>query len=296
VVAGAVLDRRRALGGFSLVDRFGAPVAPAMTVVFAAVAVLPAFAGSPVALGVVLLVLGAASGATDVAINAAGVRAEIRSQRPVMNLAHAWFSVCVAVASLSTAAPRAVGAGPRLVLLAASSLVAVITVVALVPGALRLRDQSGNGDILAISELRTPWPGGTTWRPATPLIIFGCLGALAYFVENAWQSWGAVHMETTLKAGAGLSSTASRWPGWARRSVRPRSSASLADGPTREAWSRSPDGDRVRLPGFLGGSGRGGIGVVGNVPIHRPGRGSGRRGVARRTVPAHSTHCPARQH
>jgi MFS family permease len=27
-------------------------------------------------------------------------------------------------------------------------------------------------------------------------------------VENAWQSWGAVHMETTLHASAGLSSTA----------------------------------------------------------------------------------------
>ncbi|HEV7452107.1 MAG TPA: MFS transporter, partial [Pseudonocardiaceae bacterium] len=41
-----------------------------------------------------------------------------------------------------------------------------------------------------------------------PLIVFGCPGALAYLVENAWQSWGAVHMETTLNASAGLSSTA----------------------------------------------------------------------------------------
>jgi hypothetical protein len=40
------------------------------------------------------------------------------------------------------------------------------------------------------------------------LIVFGCLGALAYLVENAWQSRGAVHMEVTLDAGAGLSSTA----------------------------------------------------------------------------------------
>jgi MFS family permease len=255
VVTGAVLDRRRALGGFmafglfwgawgaalpavqvssgstdgelgmallmigfgallsmrlagGLVDRFGARVLPMVMAVFAAVGVLPAFAGSPVSLGVALFVLGAASGATDVAINAAGVRAEIRSQRPVMNFAHAWFSVCVVVASLSTAALRAAGAGPRLVLVAVSILVAAITVVALAPGALRFRDQSGEGDILTIPELRTRRPGRTTWRPATPLIVFGCLGALAYFVENAWQSWGAVHMETTLHASAGLSSTA----------------------------------------------------------------------------------------
>jgi fucose permease len=143
-----------------------------------------------------------------VAINAAGVRAEIRSQRPVMNLAHAWFSVCVVVASLSTAVLRAVGAGPRLVLTAVSILVAGIAVVVLAPGALRFRDQSGEDDTFPVPDLRTPRSGGTTWRPATPLIVFGCLGALAYFVENAWQSWGAVHMETTLDASVGLSSTA----------------------------------------------------------------------------------------
>ncbi len=202
---GALLSMRLTGG---LVDRFGARVLPVVMVVFAAVGVLPAFAGSPVALGVALFLLGAASGATDVAINAAGVRAEIRSQRPVMNLAHAWFSVCVVVASLSTAALRAAGAGPRPVLVSVSILIAVITVVVLAPGALRVREQSGEGDTCSVPELRTPRPGRTTWRPATQLIVFGCLGALAYLVENAWQSWGAVYMEATLDASAGLSSTA----------------------------------------------------------------------------------------
>jgi MFS family permease len=152
-VTDAVLDRRRALGGFMafglfwgawgavlpavqvssgsidgelgtallmiglgallsmrltgrLVDRLGAGVLPVVMAAFA-VGVLPAFVSSPVALGAALFLLGAVSGATDVAINAAGVHAEIRSQRPIMNLAHAWFSVCVVVASLSTAALRA---------------------------------------------------------------------------------------------------------------------------------------------------------------------------------------------
>lgn len=119
-----------------LVDRFGAGVLPVVMVGFAAAGVLPAFAGSPVALGAALLLLGALSGATDVAINAAGVHAEIRSQRALMNLAHAWFSVGVVVASLNTAALRAAGAGPRPVLGAVFVLVTVITVFALIPGVL----------------------------------------------------------------------------------------------------------------------------------------------------------------
>lgn len=191
-----------------LVDRLGAPVLPVVMVGFAVAGVLPAFAGSPVALGAALLLLGALAGATDVAINAAGVHAEIRSQRPLMNLAHAWFSVGVVVASLSTAALRAAGASPRLVLEAVCVLVAVVAVVALAAGWLRTRGESGHGTTSAVPGLSARRRGGRTWRPALPLIVFGCLGALAYLVENAWQSWGAVHLETTLDASAGLSSTA----------------------------------------------------------------------------------------
>lgn len=144
---------------------------------FAAVGVLPAFAGSPVALGAALLLLGALAGATDVAINATGVHAEIRSQRPLMNLAHAWFSVGVVVASLSTAALRAAGAGPRPVLGAVFVLVTAVTVVALTPGSWRTGDDSGPGTTSPAPELSARRRGGGTWRPAVSLIVFGCLGS-----------------------------------------------------------------------------------------------------------------------
>ncbi len=187
-----------------LVDRLGAGVLPVVMVGFAAAGVLPAFAGSPVALGAALLLLGALAGATDVAINAAGVHAEIRSQRALMNLAHAWFSVGVVVASLNTAALRAAGAGPRPVLGAVFALITAITVVVLAPGSLRTKGESGHGPTSPVPELSAT----QKWRPALPLIVFGCLGALAYLVENAWESWGAVYLEGTLDATAGLSSTA----------------------------------------------------------------------------------------
>lgn len=37
------------------------------------------------------------------------------------------------------------------------------------------------------------------------LLVIGVLGALAYGIENAWQSWGAVHLERTLGASPGVS-------------------------------------------------------------------------------------------
>ncbi len=40
------------------------------------------------------------------------------------------------------------------------------------------------------------------------LLVFGGLCALAYVVENAWQSWSAVHLDTSLGAAPGLASSA----------------------------------------------------------------------------------------
>ena len=153
-----------------LVDRLGAGVLPVVMVAFAAVDVLVAFAGSPVVLGAALLLLGALSGVTDVAINAAGVHAEIRSQRPLMNLAHAWFSVGVVLASLSTAALRAAGAGPRLVLGAVLVLVTVPSVLEwaflrhgliCLPGSVNV---AGGNDVPAVT-----W-AAVTFSPSLPPI------------------------------------------------------------------------------------------------------------------------------
>jgi MFS family permease len=45
-------------------------------------------------------------------------------------------------------------------------------------------------------------------RPPTPLLILGGLGLLAYLVENAWQSWGAVQLHSTLNASAATAAAA----------------------------------------------------------------------------------------
>jgi Major Facilitator Superfamily len=190
VGAGALLSMR--LAG-TAIDRWGAPALPAALGLFAAAAAVPGLATSTAALCAVLLVLGAASGAVDVAINAEGVRSEAATGRPVMSLAHGTFSAFVVAGSLATGALRAAGAGAELVLVLVGAVVATV----------------------ALGLLRAPAAGAAEARPRVALarlpralVILGALCALAFFVENAWQSWGAVHLESDLDASPALGALA----------------------------------------------------------------------------------------
>jgi MFS family permease len=176
-----------------LIDRYGGVVLPVAVLLFAACGVLPALAGSAVALGGALLLLGATSGAMDVAINATGSSAEAASGKPLMNLAHGLFSIAVVVASLSTAGLRAAGAGALPVLGGVSVLIALVVALVLLPGSTRIKP------VLAEKAPRRLEPA---------LLVFGGLCALAFVVENAWQSWSAVHLDTTLGAAPALASSA----------------------------------------------------------------------------------------
>jgi MFS family permease len=177
-----------------LIDRYGGVVLPVIVVLFGVCGVLPALANSAVTLGVALFLLGATSGATDVAINATGSHAEAVTGRPLMNLAHGIFSVAVVAASLGTAGLRAVGGDALPVLGGVGVVIVAVAVVVLAPGS---RD----------GKLKTGGP--TEKRRLEPvLLVFGGLCALAYVVENAWQSWSAVHLDTSLGAAPALASSA----------------------------------------------------------------------------------------
>jgi fucose permease len=141
----------------------------------------------------VLLVLGATSGAVDVAVNAEGARSEAASGRPVLSLAHGAFSASVVVGSLVAGALRAAGAGAELVL----GLVGLVVVLV----ALGLWRAPSSG--------ATPAPARASLRELPRLlVVLGALCALAFFVENAWQSWGAVHLESDLDASPALGALA----------------------------------------------------------------------------------------
>lgn len=174
-----------------LIDRVGPRLTPISVGLLGLAGVLPGLAGSPLELYVVGLLVGAASGAMDVAINADAVHWEDRVGRPILNLAHACFSAAVVFASVATGLLRWGGASPVLVFVLAASVIIL--------SALVMRPE--------------PWvPGERAERPRffqrVPawLLVIGGLGAIAFWIEGAWQDWGAVYLERTLDASPAASS------------------------------------------------------------------------------------------
>jgi MFS family permease len=185
VLAIGALVSMRATG--VVIDRIGPRLTPISVAAFGVTAVLPGVADSPARLALLVFLVGAASGAMDVAINADAVNEEDASGRPLLNLAHAFFSAAVVCSSLATGAVRWAGASPLAVFAVAGAIV--------VAAALVMR---------RAPERPSPTPAGEPPRffqrlPAW-LLLLGGLGAAAYWIENAWQSWGAVHLERTLDA------------------------------------------------------------------------------------------------
>jgi hypothetical protein len=165
-----------------LMDRHGGRVTAWAVGALGVCGVLPGLASSFWELSLSLLVVGAASGATDVAINAEGVWAEDASGRPLLNLAHASFSGSVVVASLSVGGLRALGGSSALALGAAGAVVASIAVALGVTAPTGRRLGTGS----ARSECSSSSQEGWGVRPPGWLVLLGAMTALAY-----WQRRGA---------------------------------------------------------------------------------------------------------
>jgi hypothetical protein len=176
-----------------LLDRVGPRLTPIAIAVFAAASASPGVVTSPAALFASAAVLGATSGAMDVAINTDGVREEVASSRPMLNLAHACFSATVVAASVATGLLQAAGAGPTLVFALTAMLLAAAAF-----GARSLAD-----DRLRQAALERP---RLFARVPAWLLVIGFVGALAYWLENSWQSWSAIHLERTLGASSAIGS------------------------------------------------------------------------------------------
>lgn len=211
------------------VDRFGLGVASWLLVALAGAGLLITGVADGMAWLVAgMLVVGASSGAADVAINTLAGRAEHATAKPLLTRSHGLFSVGVVVASLSTGA--LLGAG--LSLLAAFALVAVVMLV-LAAGALlasrSLRIEAHPADADDRADAREaargeegvpPGPGADTPRAprlvgllrrigqTSPLLVVGLVAALAYAIENAHQSWGAVMLTDVFSASPQLAAAA----------------------------------------------------------------------------------------
>jgi MFS family permease len=181
------------------IDRFGLRLAgfvlPAMCVAGAALSI-SARSLSTVSAG--LAVVGATSGAADVAINSVAGAAEARTGAAVITRSHATFSGLVVLASVGAGvcAATSLAVWVPFAVLAAAGIVAGAWLAMRLPGRppQRLpRSRPARGD-----------------RRATvrPLVLVGALGALAFASENAHQSWSAVFAHDELHAGSGLATGA----------------------------------------------------------------------------------------
>lgn len=182
------------------VDRFGGRVvAIALTLLALSGAALATTATHLVTLAMLLLVLGAMSGATDVGINAVASAAERATGQPVLTRAHGTFSAAVVVSSLITGGLEAMG----LPVAVAFGLVVVAALIAAVSlWQVRLTIETG-GPATAVEV------GSVSKTPRLlPLVIIGLIGALAFAVENAYQSWGAVFLRDQLSVVGGRTAAA----------------------------------------------------------------------------------------
>ena len=173
------------------VDRWGLRATAVLLALLGGSGVLVAVAARDfVTLALGLALVGAASGAADVAINTAAGSAQRASSSPVVTRAHATFAAAVVVTSLLTGALRGLDA----------PVATPFVVVAVAAIAVAVALGAANARVVAAPS---PVAGDVRSRPAlplAPLLVLGGLGALAFAVENAHQSWSAVYLGDVLSA------------------------------------------------------------------------------------------------
>ncbi|WP_438315999.1 MFS transporter [Streptomyces sp. HUAS TT3] len=152
---------------------------------------LPSLAPNLPALCAALFTYGAASGMSDVAMNALGVETENRLGRSVMSSLHGMWSAGALLGSAAGTAAAHTGAGAQLHHLLAA-LVLTAAGLAAVQGVLDLR-----------SGADEPAPPHFARPPASVLLI-GLIGFCAVFAEGASLDWSAVYLRDVLDSDAGL--------------------------------------------------------------------------------------------
>lgn len=183
-------------------DRWGLRIAALVIAALGATGVgLALSAVNLASLPIGLAVVGAASGAADVAINAVAGRAEKVTGRPVISWAHGIFSSLVVIGSLTTglAAAASLPLAVPFMGVAVLSVVAGVSMLKALPAGVAVQGHDGIGATVSSPRARSR---------IVPLVLIGLLGALAFASENAHQSWSAVFAHNQLDSGMGLSAVA----------------------------------------------------------------------------------------
>ena len=181
------------------IDRFGSrPVMRAGFPLLAATLLLPGLADGIVTLFLSLLVLGVASGALDVAMNAQGIEVERRLGRPILSGLHGLWSVGLGLGAVVAALAAAVEADPLEHFAVVAGVLAVASVVFL-RGLLavdhQLRDTGAEAE-----------PVDVRWTMA--LVLLGVIAFCSFVGEGSASDWSAVYMTQELATSQALGAVA----------------------------------------------------------------------------------------
>ncbi|MFJ8074190.1 MFS transporter [Streptomyces sp. NPDC096176] len=180
-----------------LCRRFGShPVTVASAVLLALSMALPPLTHSALALGLVLLVFGAAYGGINVAMNSAAVDLVSAMRRPVMPSFHAAFSLGGMLgAGLGGLVAGGLSAAAHLLALTGIGL--LVTAVA---GPVLLRHRAPS---TGTTRARTA-PRRIEGRTRRLVLLFGVIALCTAYGEGAMADWSALHLEQDLHAHPGL--------------------------------------------------------------------------------------------
>jgi MFS family permease len=141
-------------------------------------------------LGFAMFCVGLCTGFLDVVVNARISQLEARTGQHLMSLCHGTFSLAYAIAAILTGIARELGAVPEQIFSIAAVVVAILAFVAL--GGPKL--PAGSEDANEPEKGRAPLP--------VAVFLLGALILIAFFAENATETWSALHVEQTLGGGA----------------------------------------------------------------------------------------------
>jgi MFS family permease len=180
------------------VDRFGSR--PVMRIGFplmAATLVLPGLADSIVTLFLSLFVLGLASGALDVAMNAQGIEVERQLGRPILSGLHGLWSIGLGIGAGLAALAAAIEAEPLEHFAVVAAVLAVASLVFL--RGLLAAHRPAPGEV---EELRV------TVRWTLALVLLGLIAFCSFVGEGSASDWSAVYMTQELDASEALGALA----------------------------------------------------------------------------------------
>ncbi|MFF3564815.1 MFS transporter [Streptomyces sp. NPDC002574] len=188
-----------------LCRRFGAaPVTIATAVVLSLSVALPPMTHSPLALGLVLLLLGVGFGGMNVAMNSLAVDLVAALRRPIMPGFHAAYSLGALIGA-GVGGPLAAHLTPVQHLFAVATFGLVATAflgrALLAYPLVRPADGPADGKGTATGDTGA---GPSHARTGWPVAVFGLIALCTAYGEGALAEWGPLHLQDDLHTGPAL--------------------------------------------------------------------------------------------